>query len=68
MGIRRHGSLNYLVYDELKVRTEFNIEINSEVLFANFASLEVRPTDPNRTKPIFTTLGIEGDAYSDFLS
>ena len=56
MGIKRHGSLNYLVYDELKVITELNIEINSEVLFANFASLEVMPTDPLRKKPIFTTL------------
>jgi hypothetical protein len=68
MGIKRHGNLNYLVYDELKVRTEFNIEINSEVLFANFATLDVTPTDPSRTKPIFTTLGIDEDAYSDFWS
>jgi len=56
MGIKRHGSLNYLVYDEFIVSSEFNIEINSEVLFANFATLDVSPTDPARTKPIFTTL------------
>jgi hypothetical protein len=68
MGIKRHGNLNYLVYDELKVRTEFNIEVNSEVLFANFALLEVAPTDPLRTKPIFTTLSIDKLAYEDFWS
>lgn len=68
MGIRRHGNLNYLVYDELKLQTEFNIEINSEVLFANFVTLDVTPTDPARTKPIFTTLDFSESDYEDFVS
>jgi len=37
MGIKQYGSLNYLIYDELKVSTDLNVEINSEVLFAKFA-------------------------------
>lgn len=68
MGIKKYGSMNYLVYDEFNIRTDFNIEINSEVLFANFASLEVTPNDPNRRVPIFTTLDINEDDYSDFWS
>ena len=68
MGIKKAGSLNYLIYDEYKLSTLMNIEINSEVLFANFATLDVQPANPDQKKPIFTTLDIDADAYSDFRS
>jgi isocitrate dehydrogenase kinase/phosphatase len=41
MGIKRHGNMNYLVYDEISVITELNVEILSEVLYANFIQLTV---------------------------
>ena len=41
MGIKRHGNMNYLVYDEISVYTELNVEILSEVLYANFIQLSV---------------------------
>jgi hypothetical protein len=33
--------MNYLVYDEISVITELNVEILSEVLYANFIQLTV---------------------------
>ena len=33
-GIKKHGDLNYIVYDEVEYTTEFNLWIKQEVIYA----------------------------------
>ena len=65
VGVHLFGDKNLLVYDEINLQTEFNMEISQEVIFANFASLRVTPTDDDRSKPLFTTLDFTPEDYDD---
>ena len=42
-GIKKHGDLNYILYDEFFLETEFDIEILREAVFANFKYMTIRP-------------------------
>jgi hypothetical protein len=46
--------MNYILYDELHLDSDFNFEVSQEVLFANVNSLTVTPTKQPRNEPIFT--------------
>jgi hypothetical protein len=35
-GIKKHGDLNYIIYDEVEYTTEFDLEIRAEVIYAKF--------------------------------
>lgn len=65
MAVHLFGDKNMIVYDEMTLQTEFNVEISREVVFANFANLFVIPLGAPRTKPIFTTLKFTSEDYDD---
>jgi len=61
--------MNYLIYDEMHMETEFNVEISQEVLLAEFISLNMFKAGENkdtRKQPIFTTLPFGPEEYEDF--
>jgi hypothetical protein len=55
-GIKLLDDMNYIVYDEMVIKTEFDFEISQEVILANFHSLTVHAAGDYREEPIFTTL------------
>ena len=57
-GIKKHGDLNYIIYDEVEYTTEFDLEIRAEVVYATFKETTLQPTPVTRTTPMFTTLDI----------
>jgi hypothetical protein len=66
MGIKRHGDLNYIVYDEMEFLTEFNLDLKAEVMYATFVEMSLTPTPFSRRYPIFTTLKLDNNDYADF--
>jgi hypothetical protein len=65
MGVHLLGDMNLLVYDELMMQTELNVEVSQEVIFASFENLIVIPNGEARNKPIFTTLEFSPEEYND---
>jgi hypothetical protein len=65
MGVHLFGDRNMIVYDKMRLQTEFNVEISREVFFANFVNMFVIPIGEARTKPIFTTLEFTPEDYDD---
>lgn len=69
VGVKKHADRNFLIYDEMRLETNFDIEINQEVLFANFNSLSVFPSGEEahrRTKPIYSIIDFTSEQYEDF--
>ena len=66
VGIRKVGDMNYLVYDQINFSTEFNMEINSEVLYANFNSMSMSAWPPTNTVPTYNGLNMTEKQYGDF--
>ena len=50
--------MNYLVYDQMNFATEFKMEINSEVLFANVNSMSLTAWPPTNTVPNYNGLNM----------
>ena len=42
-GIKKSGEINYLVYDEMRLQTEFDLEISEETLLVNTKELKLVP-------------------------
>ena len=40
-GIKKHDDMNYLVYDEMRFTTEFDLEISEERLLLNFKTMQM---------------------------
>jgi hypothetical protein len=66
LGIKKLGDINYLIFDELLLEANFDVEISREVLLANFASFTVTREGSKRTQPIFSSIGITPNEYEDF--
>ena len=66
LGIRKVGDMNYLVYDQINFDTEFNMEINSEILFANFKKMSVSAWPPTNTVPTYNGLNMTEQQYKEF--
>lgn len=61
--------MNYLVYDEMRFTTEFDLEISEERLLLNFKKMEMVPwgaEKETRTKPIFHDIDLSAEEYEDF--
>ena len=58
--------MNFLVYDQMVFTTGFNVEINSEVLFATFNTMTMSPLSPTNDLPIFNGINMTPKQYSDF--
>ena len=67
IGVKKHGDLNYIVYDEMEYFTEFDLEVRAEVIYATFKETTLLPTPATRTAPVFTTLDVSKTDYADFL-
>jgi len=68
-GIKLKDDMNYLVYDEMRFSTEFDMEISEEVLLMNFKSMQMVPwgsEHETRQKPVFTDIEISAEEYDDF--
>lgn len=69
-GIKKHGDMNYLVYDEMQFTTEFDLEISEERFLCNFKKMDMIPwgsEKESRTKPIFHDgITISAEEYEDF--
>lgn len=58
LGIKRHGELNYIIYDEVELITEVDMKIKAEVIYATFKETTLAPTPNTRDVPVFTTLDL----------
>ena len=67
-GIKEAGSMNYVLYDAIKITTNFNFEISEEVLLANFITMDVAPaSEPQSRKgPIYADIEISEEQYSEY--
>jgi len=66
IGVRKVGDMNYLVYDTIDYKALLNIEINSEVLYANFKSMKVSAWPPTNTVPTYNGLNMTEEQYKEF--
>ena len=68
VGIKLHDELNYILYDEFFVETEFDMEIMREAVFANFKYLTIRTAgeNPSRDTPIYNPEGMAPEEYEEF--
>lgn len=68
VGIKLHDELNYILYDEFFVETEFDMEIMREAVFANFKYLTIRAAgeNPSRDTPIYNPEGMASEEYEEF--
>lgn len=69
-GIKLHDELNYILYDEFFLETEFDLEILRESVFANFKYLTLRKggQNPSRDTPIYNPEGMAPEEYEEFWS
>ena len=69
-GVKLHGDMNYLVYDEFLLETEFDMEIAQEVVFARFKYVLLTPSgEPlERTVPLYNPQNMSESDYSQFWS
>ena len=61
--------MNYLLYDEIDIYIEGDMEIDQEVLIGSVYELSVsrgRLSDTERVLPIYDTTGVTEEEYADF--
>ena len=69
IGVKLEGDQNYILYDELDVYIEGDMSIDQEVLIGNVETLtatKAKLSDTSRTTPIYDTLDITEEQYTDF--
>lgn len=68
-GIKKHNEMNYIVYDEMLFKSEFDMEISEERLILNFKSIDLQPWGADhdtRTGPVFSDIELTAEEYEDF--
>lgn len=60
--------MNYILYDQFFLESEFNLEIIREAVFANFSYLSLRRggKDPSRDTPMYNPEGMAAEEYEEF--
>lgn len=69
-GIKKHGDLNYILFDEFLMETAFDFAISQETAIANFKYLTVSPhgEPKDRDTPAYNPNNMTAEQYSEFLS
>ena len=69
-GIKKHGEMNYLLFDHLKFETAFDFEVIREVAIANFKYMTFKKAgDPiDRVTPLYDSMEMTSEQYSEFWS
>jgi hypothetical protein len=68
-GIKLAGDMNFLIYDEMKLRFEGDLVFDQEVLFGELSTITIEQTGQNkgqRTLPVFNSLSMAEDNYVRF--
>jgi hypothetical protein len=65
-GIKKHGDMNFILYDQFFFETEFDFDIVEEIAYANFAYMNLKKGGDhpeNRDTPEYNPESISAEDY-----